>query len=314
MKYRFTCILSAVFICSFLHGQVDSTYIGSFQRDFSIKTYIYQKSTSLAYEVDNIETNYRPNSPMGIGLGINYKNFSLTGGRTFSAFRDKEKGRTELLDLQYHYYGRKFIADVFFQNYKGFYVMEGEKDRVIRLYPDIKLAQYGLSGQYVFNNKRYSYRAAFHQRERQIKSTGSFHIGGGAYYNYLSGDESLVANHQNQISNYQVGISGGYAHTFVIQRSFFIAIDLSVGINLGAERFSDLLKSPDVTPNLFPRAAVGYNRETWSVSINGVMNRLYVLRSKEADIMFDTGRVNVNFTKRFKITPAIFRKIKFLNK
>lgn len=315
MKYlRLVCLTFTSFTCTLLHGQVDSAYIGSFQRDFSIQTYVYQKSTSLAYEVGDVETNYRPNSPVGIGLGINYKNFSLSGGRTFSAFRDKDKGKTELLDFQYHYYGRKFIADVFFQNYKGFYVMEGEKEKAVRLHPDIKLAQYGLAGQYVFNNKRYSYRAAFHQREKQIRSTGSFHVGAGAYYNYLSGDESIVVDHDNQLSNYQVGISGGYAHTFVIKKDFFVALDVSVGVNLGAEKLRNLLKSPDITPTFFPRASVGYNSETWSISVNGVMNRVYVSHTKAANIMFDTERMNVNFTKRFKTSPKILQRIKFLNK
>ena len=316
MRIRQASCICLLFLTLSIAGysQVDSTYIGSYQRDFSIQTYVYQKFTVLTHEVDGVETNYRPNSPVGIGLGINYKNFSLIGGRTFSFLRDREKGKTELLDFQYHYYGRKFIADVFFQNYKGFYVMEGEKERVVRLHPDIKLAQYGLSGQYVFNNKKYSYRAAFHKREKQIKSAGSFHLGAGAYYNYLSGDESLVVNQHNQISNYQVGISGGYAHTFVIKRDFFIALDVSVGVNLVADKFSNLLKSADVYPSFFPRVALGYNSETWAISVNAVTNRIMVSNTKNADIMFDTGRMNLIFTKRFKTSPKILQKIKFLNK
>jgi len=219
-----------------------------------------------------------------------------------------------LLDFQYHYYGRKIVGDVFFQNYKGFYVMEDEKKKIIQLHPDIKLAQYGLSGQYVFNHKKYSYRAAFHQREKQVRSTGSFHLGAGVYYNYLSGDEELVVNQHNEISNYQVGISGGYAHTFVIKKDFFIAIDAAVGVNVVADQFGHLFKSSDLSPSFFPRAALGYNSQTWSISVNAVTNRIMVSNTQNANLMFDTGRMNLRFIKRFEAAPKILRKIKFLNK
>ena len=298
------------------HSQVDTTYIGSFPQDFSIQASVYQKFTALTYEVDKEEIDYRPNSPVGIGVSVNYKNFSLSAGKTFSFMRDKKKGKTELLDFQYHYYGKKFIADVFFQNYTGFYVdKEDEKgERLIELHPDIKLAQYGVSGQYVFNNKKFSYRAAFHQREKQLKSTGSFHVGGGVYYNYLSGDDSFVVNQQNQFSNYQINISGGYAHTFVIKKNFFISLDVSAGFNLGAEKFGDLIKSVDVTPAVFPRVAMGYNARSWSVGVSGIVNQISVSQTKNTDIIFNTGRVNASFTKRFDSSPKILRKIKFLNK
>ena len=139
-------------------------------------------------------------------------------------------------------------------------------------------------------------------------------MGIGAYYNYLSGDESLVVNQHNQISTYQVGISGGYAHTFVIKKEFFIALAVAVGVNLVADRFGHLIKSPDVYPNFFPRAALGYNSENWSISVNAITNRIMVSNTKNADIMFDTGRMNLVFTKRFKTSPKVLRKIKFLNK
>ncbi|NDV60677.1 DUF4421 domain-containing protein [Bacteroides sp. 519] len=318
-NYRLKCFL---FICLFIslqmYGQVDSTYIGRFRQDFSVRTYFYQKFTSLSHIIeDEKEIDYHPNNPVGIGLGVQYKNYSLSGGMTFDAFRNKKKGKTQSLDFQYHYYGRKFIADIFFQRYKGFYVEEqaedGKKETII-LHPDISLIQYGVNGQYVFNHKKFSYRAAFNQQEKQLKSTGSFQLGGGFYYNRISGDGTLVINDHNQVSGYQLSISGGYVHTFVIKKNYFVSLAFSAGVSLGTERLEDFFKSIDVIPNMYPRISLGYNGDSWSVAINAVVNRIGVSYNKDVALFVDTGRANLVIVKRFDSSPKFLQKIKFLNK
>lgn len=139
-----------------------------------------------------------PNNPPNIGLGFSMNNtiVNVSYGQGFNFMRDKEKGKTKALDLQIHNYGKKFTFDVFIQRYRGFYA-EDESGNVLALYPDLKIRQYGAYGQYIFNNKKFSYRAAFNQNEKQLKSAGSFLIGGGVYFSKIESDSSFV--HKKEI-------------------------------------------------------------------------------------------------------------------
>jgi hypothetical protein len=252
---------------------------------------------------------YIPNSPVGIGLSVGYKKFSLAGGICFDFLRNKDKGKTNIIDFQYHYYGNKFIFDLFIQNYKGFYT-KGE-DRVLIIYPNLRLVQYGLSGQYVFNNKRFSYRAAFNQTERQLKSAGSFQVGGGVFYNQISSDSLLIHKDRNKLEYYQLNFSGGYVYTQVIKTNFHVSLGLSAGLNLEAE---NPRKIKGISPSFFPRLSMGYNGKDWSLGLSFLMNGMYFTGNDKLDMLLDTGYAEIAFVKRFNFAPKFLKKIKFLNR
>jgi hypothetical protein len=259
---------------------------------------------------DNKSITYIPNSPVGLGLSISYKNISLSGGMGFNFLRDPELGQTRVIDWQYHYYGRKLIFDIFFQNYQGFYTRR-EEDRTIVLHPDIQIAQYGVFGQYIFNNKKFSYRAAFSQSERQLKSAGSFQVGGGFYYNQVSSNATLTINEQNRLENYQLGLSGGYVYTWVIEKDFHAALGVSAGLSFGTESLD--MERIEISPNIFPRASIGYIGDSWSLGLSFVINQTYVSRNEQLNMRFDTGYAELNFVRRFDKSPKFLRKVKLLN-
>jgi hypothetical protein len=292
------------------NAQCDSAYIAPFKQELSAGIYSYYQFTTLTHEVDDDNSiTYIPNSPLGFGLSVSYKNFSLSGGMGFRFLRNPKFGKTNVVDWQYHYYGRKFILDVFFQNYKGFYV-RGD-DKAIIIHPDIKLVQYGLFGQYIFNNKKFSYRAAFNQSERQLKSAGSFQLGGGLYYNNVSSDTSLTINEERQLTNYQLCLSGGYVYTVVIKKNYYAALGVSVGLSLGTESLK--IKNVEVSPNMFPRISAGYNSDSWSVGLSFVLNRTYISHNEKLNMLFDTGYAQITFIKRFNTAPKFLHRVKLLN-
>ncbi|MFV0332221.1 MAG: DUF4421 domain-containing protein [Dysgonomonas sp.] len=305
----FSLILSL--FSSYCLAQVDSSYIQPYDHELSIKPHVYYKYTSITHEIDDDnELTYMPNSPVSLGLGITYKNYSLSGGYGFGFMRDKDRGNTKSLDFQYHYYGRKFIADIFFQRYKGFYTEE--KDDVFEIYPDIKVVQYGVHGQYVFNNKKFSYRAAFNQSEKQLKSAGSWQLGGGIYYNEIQSDSTFYLNEYKKLRNYQFSVSGGYVYNWVINKNFFLSGGVSVGMNLGIENPSDF-KKVIISPSVFPRISAGYNADDWSIGLSAVINRMYVTRTNSLKMIFDTGTLQMSFIKRFDVAPKFMKKIKYIN-
>lgn len=285
-------------------AQIDSAYIAPFEQDFSIGVSSFYQFTMLTHKIDNVSTTYMPNIPVGLALSVSYKHFSLKGGIRFNFMRNPDFGKTKMLDFQSHFYGRKFIFDMFFKNYKGFY---SQKDDEIILYPDIKLAQYSLSGQYIFNNKKFSYRAAFKQSERQLKSAGSFQLGGGFYYNHVSAETSLAINEENRLNNYQLNLSGGYVYSWIIKKDFFVATGMSAGLNVGGENFN--IEKIKISPNVFPRVSAGYNADSWSVGLSFVLNRTYISRN----LFFETGYAEMSFIKRFDKSPKFLQRVKFLN-
>lgn len=313
LKKKSILISYMLFISISSLAQIDSAYIEAFDQELSIRPYVYKKFTTLSTEIGEAETDYYPNTPVGIGFGATYKKYSLSGGYAFGFMRDKNKGKTESIDFQYHYYGRDFVFDFFFQDYKGFYREDNKQNEVYYIYPDIKLVQYGIFSQYVFNSKKFSYQAAFNQSEKQLRSAGSFQLGGGLYYNKVRSDSTITLP-DNKLINYQISISGGYAYTWVIKRNFFTSLSVSLGINLGAERISDFTKKIELSPSVFPRFSMGYNGKDWSIGLSFVMNRIYVSHDdKTQKIALGTGSFQLSYIKRINIAPKFLKQIKYIN-
>lgn len=315
MSLFYLRIVSSIFIfllCAVVcQAQVDSTYIRPFKQEFALKPLVYYNYTSLTHEIDEKnELTYRPNSPVSLGISVAYKDYSLTVGYGFSFMRNQKKGDTESLDLQYHYFGRKIVSDIFFQRYKGLYTSKKEKDYT--LFPDIKISQYGIHNLYVFNHRRFSYKAAFDQSEKQLQSAGSWQVGGGLYYNEIVSDSTLTLNIHNKIRNYQASASGGYAYTWVINRRLFMSAGLSAGINFGTQDIHRL-KKVEVSPSMFPRLSIGYVATRWSIGVSAMVNRIYVTHTESLKLLFNTGYFQVGYTKRFDSAPAFLKKAKWLN-
>lgn len=310
MERLLTTVLLFLLCMLYCQAQVDSSYIRPFSQEFAIKPLLYYNYTSIIHEIDekNEET-YRPNSPVSVGFNLAYKNFSFTIGYGFNFMRDSKKGDTKSLDLQYHYFGRKIVTDVFFQRYKGYYMQEDEKQYT--LFPDIRISQYGVHSLYVFNHHKFSYKAAFDQSEKQLRSAGSWQAGGGIYYNEIASDSTLSLT-RGRIQNYQISISGGYVHTWVINRRLFISGGLSIGANFGMQD-THWLKKVELSPSMFPRLSVGYVATKWSLGVSAMVNRMYVTHNDPIKMLFDTGYFQIGYTKRFDSGPAFMKKIKWLN-
>lgn len=310
-------LISSFTVLSYSHAQVDSTYIGKFGQRYSVQVYSGNNFTGLYHIRGNdTETVYMPNTPVAIGLGLSWGKSSIGFGYGFPFMRDKKKGDTKsnMFSFQYHYYGNKFIADLFFQDYKGLYTEDEKNDEVYYFYPDIRVTHYGALWQYVFNSKKMSFRAAFNQAELQLKSAGSFLLGGEAFYNILRAQTTFNLNEKNRINNVQVGVSGGYAYTWVINRRLYLSGVLSVGVNVGTEYMDKFnLRSLSIYPSVSPRVAFGYNHDSWSLRLSTIYNTSYISYSEKDKMTFITGNLELTFIKRFGDIP-ILSKVPLLSK
>ncbi|WP_256472435.1 DUF4421 family protein [Flavobacterium sp. B183] len=311
MKFYFSLLLIFVFPY-FCTAQIDTTYIKPFENKASVRTYLSMKFISLQQETGGDMKRFMPNTPMSLGFGVSVKNtiIDFSYGYGLSFLKDKEKGRTKALDFQIHNYGRKFIIDLFIQKYHGFYTAD-DSDKNIQLYPDLKIQQYGAFGQYVFNHKKFSYKAAFVQNERQLKSAGSFLLGGGVYFSKIGSDSSFVHKSKNSLRNFQFGISGGYAYTWAISKRWFTSGSVTLGANVGTERINDFGKQKiEIYPTFFPRIALGYNKERWSLGLSYLNNSTFSAFSdnNKNNIGLSSGNFQIGAIWRLNTTPFLSKK------
>lgn len=295
-------------------AQIDSLYIQPFKQELSIQTSVSSKFLTLVQDYDAKELrNYSllPNTPVNIGLGFTWKNLSMSGSYGFQFLRDKSKGRTRSFDFQYHYYARKFVVDLFIQNYRGYNKVYEDDDQIYIPARDVQITQYGAHGMYVFNNRKFSYKAAYNLSEKQIKSAGGFLLGGGIFQSRIRSDSTLVLrNNKSQQDNFQLGASGGYGYTWVIKKHFFVAGSITVGINVGADRIDRFGKQRlEVYPTFFPRGSAGYHADTWSIGVSALTNGIAVQISDEASTLLNSGTLQLTFVKRFDTHPKILNKL-----
>lgn len=304
---RKTVIFAFLFLISWhIKSQTDSTYIKSIGYVFSVRGYLSKDFVELLFDSENNGSgSYKPNNPPKIGLGFSINNtiISLGYGHSFSFMADKSKGKTKSLDFQLHNYSQKWILDLFVQRYKGFYREDDRRENSV-LYPDLSIRQYGGNIQYVFNNKKFSYKSSFVHNERQIKSAGTFLLGASIYKNKVKADSTLFYNNKNNLRNFQVGVHGGYAYTWVLKKNWYATIAGTIGVNFGGEKFEMLLKNKiEIYPSTSFRTSMGYNHSSWTFGWDYIGNITFPSRSENNNIGLHAGNIQLYAIKRFYIIP-----------
>lgn len=247
-------------------GQVtDTTYTADYPQD--LRVFGYLGSSYLLLQGG--KTSYTPNYPLTPGIGIAIKNtiINIRGGYgIFPLKNSQDYGRSRTLDLQLHSYWRKLIFDLSFQRYKGFY--NGKKEEVITRYPDMAALQAAAAGTYVFNGKKFSTRAAFEQSEKQLRSAGSFMIGGGLYYYRLGNLSETFNSAEHSFDIFQVGVHAGYGYSWVISPHWLLSASGAIGANIGNKPNQLKELHLKVYPAASGRFAISYHSDSWALGLS----------------------------------------------
>lgn len=311
----------------------DTAYYESYARQVTGRFYFSRKFTTLIVRngTMNYEMRYRPNTTLNMGVGATYKWATLNLAYGFGFLNPNHgRGDTRYLDLQFHSYGRKISIDLVGSFYTGFYLtpkgkaMESPTEYYVR--PDIKVNAGGVTVQYIFNHREFSYRAAFLQNEWQKKSAGSFLAGLDIYTGSIQGDSSLVptaidreaaATSLNEMRFFELGPSVGYAYTYVFKKHFFVTGAGSVSLSTGFNTFYDRegkTRASGLTPNTLFKIFGGYNSSTWAVSLLYISNVQSLARdSNERVIHLNTGNVRLNLIYRFKPGKKVKKILKVVD-
>lgn len=295
------------------YSQVDSTYIKEHGKSYGAKVAFGRDILALDYTLEEGKASqtYQSNKPTSIGVGFLWRSSSLSFSYGFSFMRDKEKGKTKATDFQYHYYGDKFLIDLYFKRNKGFYSYTNDTKENVpttdNIFPEFKIHLYGGLFQYVFNSKRYSLGAANDFNKVQIKSAGSLLLGGGIFYSSLrnipiASDE--IEDYDKK--TYHFGPNIGYGYNWVPFKKVLVAGALTVGVNGAIEE--NLLTHKTVfivNPTVLGRFSIGYVGEEWIVSVSAVTNGLYLNYKEAYQSSLLTSTFNFTIIKRFNLKKEI---------
>jgi len=341
---RYTVFLFLIFLSAPLFAQDDvevtaypqkktnadsirAHYIQRYPDHFFIWPVIKQRS--LHFDIENLKgnekLNFKPNNSVTLGVGAYL--FDIGAELTFavpkSSAENEKFGKTKSTDLQLNILSKKFGLDAYYQTYTGYY----EDDATLKLLPnqpypqrsDIVTRNYGISGTYIFDYKRFSFRSAYNFAERQLNSHGSFLLVGTLNAFKLTADSSVLNKAQRLIYgerssfkdlNYTTfSIAPGYTYSLIFN-NFFINGTLAAGPahNWIYYRQDNNTDKNDITINIYAtaRIALGYNSDHFFAGVNFVTQARSI---KFEDIRF------TNSSNTFKLLVGYrFREFGILRK
>jgi hypothetical protein len=275
---------------------VQNAYVGNFRYNFMVKNFMATRHLSFNIRSrtgQRKSVTYSPNGNYSLGAGFFYKKVGLEFAFKLPVSdRNNERfGRTRYLDWQTNIYGTRFGGDLTYQRYRGFYPREpallDSTWRSGRNYPyrsDIVARNMAVNAFYIFNHKRFSYKAAFTQTEKQLQSAGSFilmaafsHLRFNGNSDLLPGSESGQAEEDasfKQGSFSTTSILPGYAYTFILD-DFYLSGSVHLGgslqyknyvINHTAQQEFSLARKNHM------RIAGGYNGQRWMAGTSVILD------------------------------------------
>lgn len=279
----FTISASGKSLTGFLHTKKDSNYIESYSNDLIVNVYSVEKSHSLTLsDLNNpARLQYLPNGHFNMGVGVNYRSFGLSIATRIPFFQHDEYrlGVTKRFGIQSYIYTDKYSVDLLTSYSKGYYLNnsvlhfgEFTKDREYQR-PDIASANIGVSVNYIFNNSKFSYKAAFSETARQKRNAGSF-IAGGSILSYrTTADSAFVprgidaeffqkSRDVNKSAVLAFNVNGGYAYSLVFLRNGIVTMSYIVGSGIQDNKY-DKTSQPEISKGRFSfnhtgRLGIGY--------------------------------------------------------
>ncbi len=334
-----------------LHGQgktraqraLDTLFVREFSSRPTVRLYVSSKFNSLVIRANDPFTDlrYQPNGHYNIGIGASYKRLTLNIGlpMPFVPSDVDEKGRTRYLDAQATLHTNKQSSNLFLQVFKGYHITSHTLDQVgwtqPTIYPyrsDLVQFNFGLSTLRIVDDEHFSYRATFNQDAWQQRTKGSWLYGGYTTCYVVNADSTVVptalqgefraAAALTQGVFIDLGPMGGYVHTFVYKRHWFLTLSAAFGAGPSIQRIefynpggSD--DQVDFGPGWHAqfRGGIGYNSRYYYAGVLFNQERVGYLLKVQDRYAWDVGNFRVMVAMRLKDRPKqVDRGLQWLKK
>lgn len=317
----------------------DTTYIKSYSKRFILTLPVTTRL--MHFDLVDWKTNkrlqYTPNYryDLCVGLSSRWITFIANTGIAIYNINNKERGVTKYNDIQLNLYGKRVTSDISYQYYRGFYIgntheytHEGANKFEIR--PDVKTTLFSTSTYYIFNYKKFSYRSTFAFTESQLKSAGSFLLGG--YYTLFGvrSDSSLISNaflasfdslsRIAEGSSQTFGINAGYIYTYV-KKKFYATTSIVPGAGMEQTSY-DRIDSTHFRSGYQPSAKInlrlgfGYDTGNFYFGTMGLYDYFFNFSKNNCTFNYSTGKALVFVGYRFraiKTERRVLRKLRLID-
>ena len=314
----------------------DANYVRDLSQRVTLRFYGSHKFNSMLLRSDGPykDLRFRPNGQINFGVGASLRKFTLNIGVRMPFVNDDEdrKGRTRYLDAQANLYGTKQATNLFLQVYKGYHITSHSKEDLGWVGPtevpyraDVLQYNFGISSLRILNHQRFSYRAGFNQDAVQLKSQGSWLIGGYLTGFVLRADSALTPTRlRGQFpltadvrgaSYYDLGPMLGYAYTHVLGEKWFASVSGAVGAGISAQvlrrEHGEALSATTYLGTGWHtqlRAAAGYNTRMRYVGVVFSQEHIGYRQRAQERFVWDVGLVRLVFAQRLKERPKAMER------
>ena len=177
------------------------------------------KTEGEVYDIP-MKSNLRTDHKATVSVGATYQGISMG----LAVNPAKLSGRSQDYEINVNMYNNHYAVDASYQMSK---TLSGEShwgdDFITTPRGRIHTKVLNLSGYYVFNNKRFSYPAAFTQSYIQKRSAGSWQVG----FSYQGGSYKTSDDAPDDVVKYRIysghfGLGGGYGYNWVPSRNWLL--------------------------------------------------------------------------------------------
>jgi hypothetical protein len=214
---------------------------------------------------DEPDENISSNLPLDFGVIAAFEWLTLTFNLSLINTFNNEFFGEKSFDTRIDLYRETMYWKFFIKTDRGFHTgSTGAGDRSGEI--DLEMFSGGLYWMYILNYRQHSLRAVYSLDRKQNVSSGSVLLGANTIYNNIYSGDGAISRYADRQHLLSLGPNCGYSYTWVFDNNMFINIHAIAGFNLS---FNINTGGPFFTPQMLPRAALGYHGKTWSINLAG---------------------------------------------
>lgn len=312
-------IVVLLLIPLFSFSQVNDTipkneYIEIMDDKLSVKIDVDNDIETFSAEENGMEFTIKPNIDYRTEVSVHYRFISFKLGfspHLFTNFDKENKGETKVFKFETDFYIKKWIQTLSYSQTKGYYspdlLLPDDFPTEYLILDQLKIYNFKGITRYRFN-ENYSIKAILTQTEIQRKSAGTFMPALTYSYNRLNNGMT-----NQQLNTFNLNLSAGYLHTFVLNSKLYASIGAAPGAgvdfnNLIVKQDGNKITDSDTnyTLNFDGHFGLGYNSNRW---FGGGFFRLLTTTRKETSIVtYDTFRTHFQLFIGYRFGAPKFLK------
>ena len=230
-NFKFNRRIDSVLTARYWKADIDTNYITRPHTKWTVIGRINVSGARIQAEGKkderHFESDLKADYKSTLSLGISYLgmslNLALNPAKLLGKYRDFE--------LAIRSYGKRVGFEIAYQdasNFKGWHNEEGSQQEIITTEDMFKLRTLNVNVYYVFNDRRFSYPAAFIHSYIQRRSAGSFLLAmsgqgqHGRVKGYVSEEGTEIPPMDFKMTN--IGIGAGYGYNYVPSHGWLLHI------------------------------------------------------------------------------------------